>query len=484
MIHFKCQGCQQELAVPVELAGVSGPCPYCRTVITSPTLEERQPKIEATPLPPVQTAAESQSSLPVSQDPSPASQLGSSLPSKPQNDSTQAKVQEQSIDRPRPQWGELGNSNGGELGRIKGGESGRGTGKLASLIYALSALVIVGVCAIFFYSDQIREFLITHFESQRTEEKETFEERLKYKNDLEDLAPKPTPMEPKVDPKVSEVKEAPVEVTLAAKPLTETPKPPSDTMPAGGSAVKNEVVEVTIPRGEVNAPQSEIIVEASPEVADAVETIKKFCAAPTWEERAKFVQFEKEVRPMMNRFYEANTYESVKLSYIRLMYHEVSKEGDGKPHAVFHISGAGLNKPVPIMAEQHADGWKIDWLAFTEFSEELLERFMNDYVDSPTRFRVMIRRKAYFGDEKLRGKDSFEITPPVPGFEAYVFTEKDAEISKELNQTLPWNRPALAVIAELKWRREGELKWVELVSLPQLNWKNNGPDIPKAEKIE
>ncbi len=44
VINFLCPGCQASLSIPLEQAGVSGPCPLCATHVTSPPVEERPAK--------------------------------------------------------------------------------------------------------------------------------------------------------------------------------------------------------------------------------------------------------------------------------------------------------------------------------------------------------------------------------------------------------------------------------------------------------
>lgn len=39
LMQFDCSSCSSTLAIPVEFAGVTGPCPFCQAIITAPTIE-------------------------------------------------------------------------------------------------------------------------------------------------------------------------------------------------------------------------------------------------------------------------------------------------------------------------------------------------------------------------------------------------------------------------------------------------------------
>jgi len=75
------------------------------------------------------------------------------------------------------------------------------------------------------------------------------------------------------------------------------------------------------------------------------------------------------------------------------------------------------------MLESSADGWKVDWLTFTEFKDKLLLHFLEKWQDNPGRFHVMMRRTHYFDDDvpEKDKKYCIEISPPMPGFSGFVF---------------------------------------------------------------
>ena len=48
-LQFSCGYCQAQLAVPVALAGVTGPCPHCEKAITAPLPVERPCVVDPVP---------------------------------------------------------------------------------------------------------------------------------------------------------------------------------------------------------------------------------------------------------------------------------------------------------------------------------------------------------------------------------------------------------------------------------------------------
>ena len=48
-LQFSCGHCQAQLAVPVQFAGVTGPCPHCHENVTAPSLVERPKVVDPIP---------------------------------------------------------------------------------------------------------------------------------------------------------------------------------------------------------------------------------------------------------------------------------------------------------------------------------------------------------------------------------------------------------------------------------------------------
>jgi hypothetical protein len=215
-----------------------------------------------------------------------------------------------------------------------------------------------------------------------------------------------------------------------------------------------------------------------------------FFAAADWEARAAHVQTPGTIRPLMEQYYRENPEGPVSVRMIQLLRHDKAPASGGLPHCVFQVSGGDLKQPLPVMVEETPAGWKVDWLTFTEFKDDLLAKFMAGPQEEPKRFHVMIRKTHYFDDDvpNLDELICFEIQPPMPGYSAYVFARKGTELSRALEANLRWEMPKTAVVAELLWHSEGPRRWVELTAVPQYNWKKPDTSEPgqpsKAELVE
>ena len=264
---------------------------------------------------------------------------------------------------------------------------------------------------------------------------------------------------------------------------SEPPAPPAPTTPGPGGLVEVPPPNPTSPGPPVNVPPERLVAPAPPmavevpvEAMPAFEVLKLFMAAANWEERLKFVQAPQSMRPLMQGYYAAMPDGPLLVGRVNLLRHDKAPQ-TGPPHCVFQLGGGHLKKPLPIMVEQTPDGWKVDWLTFTEFKDDLLARFLETFQDEPKRFHVLVRRTHYFDDDvpMMEKKICVEVQSPSPPFVGSVFARKGTPVSVLLDRHLGWEVDQAAAVVELVWRKEGNYQWVELTHLPQFNWRNAAP---------
>lgn len=319
-----------------------------------------------------------------------------------------------------------------------------------------------------------------------------------------DTPPAPTPVAPQAEPPAaaSSVAKAPPPTSDPARlappqampptapPVTVLPPLPvtaEDRKSMDGPPASIRKSEQPVPLSP-NAAPPRIFENATPESQGAVDALKQFLAAPNWKERQKVVQTADKVRPLMEQYYHQNPDGPIAVRQIQLMRHDKAPNTGGPPHCVFQVSGGDLKQPLPVMVEEEGNNWKVDWLTFTEFKDELLQRFLESYQDEPKRFHVMMRRTHYFDDD-IPGLDKltcFEIQPPMPGFTGHVFARRATPLTHDLDRYVGWEVSKAAAIVEIQWRKEGSQQWVELTGVPQYNWRNPaaGPAPVKAELVE
>ncbi len=296
--------------------------------------------------------------------------------------------------------------------------------------------------------------------------------------------------EPVVDPPVR--KALPVEPSeTPMKPLKDQlPETLSPVPPVPRVATLPALVEVpAAPKGSealaASAEEKPVFIKASADAKPAAETLNRFFQAKTWQERLLLTQPQEKVRPLMERYYADNPDGPVRVSSIELIRFEKSPE-IGTPLCVFQVSGPDLSEPLPVMVESSPDGWKVDWLTFTEFKDKLLVRFLQKWQDDPARFHVMVRRTHYFDEDvpNLDKKHCFEMMPPTPGYSGFAFVPKGGSLAQTLDRSLGWEVTNVAAVVELRWRKQDKYQWVEITAVPQFNWRSTLPAIPVALPAE
>lgn len=278
--------------------------------------------------------------------------------------------------------------------------------------------------------------------------------------------------QPATPPEVAVLKQAPLPSA-----------PPSSTQPAAPSAA---LLEVPVKSSSATAPspaQSPISSgappthaieesEVPPEARPAVEALKKFLAAKNLDERLQHTLGADHMKALMTRYYTRASDGPVAVDRIQFVRIDPNPElGSGK-HCILSIENKTWEFPVPVMLEERPDGFKVDWLAFVEFKDRLLERFFQNYQEGRARFHVGILRTHYFDDgvPGLESKDAFRIMPAPPNsFQATAFLEKNSALAQELRTRIPWETHVWAVV-ELEWKKSGSQQWVELGAVPQMHW--------------
>lgn len=211
---------------------------------------------------------------------------------------------------------------------------------------------------------------------------------------------------------------------------------------------------------------------APPEAKPAVQALKQFLGASSLDVRLQHTLGAEHMKPLMERYYARAGDGPIVVDHIEFIRMDPNPElGSGK-HCIFSIENKAWEFPVPVMLEEQPDGFKVDWLAFVEFKDRLLEKFFQSYQEGPARFHVGIIRHHYFEDKvpNVDRKYAFRVSPAPPNsFQASVFLDKESNLAQELRVRLPWETHVWAVV-ELEWKKLGTQQWVELSAVPQMHW--------------
>ncbi|MBB5032075.1 hypothetical protein [Prosthecobacter vanneervenii] len=264
--------------------------------------------------------------------------------------------------------------------------------------------------------------------------------------------------------------------TAMANAATSTPTPTTPgallevpPTPTPNTAAANNPAVAPSGLGEAQAIEEEGIPPAAKPAADA---IKKFLAAKNLSERLQYTLGADLMKPLMERYYARSPEGPITVDRIQFVRMDPNPElGTGR-HCILSLENKTWEFPVPVMLEEKDDGFKVDWIAFVEFKDRMLEKFFQSYQEGKARFHVGIIRHHYFEDgvPNLDHKDVFRISPAPPNsFQASVFLDKDSPLAVELRTMLPWETHVWAVV-ELEWKKLGSQQWVELSAVPQMHW--------------
>ncbi len=230
-------------------------------------------------------------------------------------------------------------------------------------------------------------------------------------------------------------------------PVTE----PGDTTPASAKIIERGITKTSRP---------------------ALEALKCFLAAPTWQYRLRWVQKPDAVKAAMEKHYRKYTDGPIEVAHIEFIERYPAKSNT-PPYCMFEASGGVLKrKTLVLIEEKNKNECLVDWEAFVEFKDQLLWEFLIKPGSPPGKFRVMLRRKHYFDKDvpDINRKDAFELSQPGTDTTVNVFAVKGGSVAKVLSQQLAWG-DGIAVIVQLAWHGEAERGWVEIKSVPAFGWR-------------
>ena len=205
------------------------------------------------------------------------------------------------------------------------------------------------------------------------------------------------------------------------------------------------------------------------------EALASFLGATNWKERANYVQSPDRVTSLMEKYYSDNRDGPIYANTVTFQNSE-RVPGNDSMFFLFHITTDKVPEGFPVSVEETKDGMRIDWEAFTEFNDNLLFGFLNNYQEEPARFHVIMRRAHYFGPgvPNLEDKYAFRIEPPIPGYQGYAFVDRDDPIvQSELSYQLEWHAISYPIV-ELQWERNNDThqQYVAIKDIVQNNWRS------------
>ncbi len=446
LVSFSCYHCAAVLSIPEEQSGISGPCPYCGTIVTSPAQdavpvearEEFAPDTTAVANPAV-AAAE-----------------------KPLRDRFPSLLMsvEQTVLRPRPRH-------------------------VALKVAAGLALFAGGVAGVWKIWESDRPMAIAPSPEE----------------------PAPLPVVPRPRPAALAVAGEPAPDENDAESGSENEVPPIPPLSVPGVVIRDvsanmiaspavtastrgaalsfpdtPVVRaaspgVTVPAAPMSEEEKEIrrIVSTSGPLAAPGNALVRFLAAKNWQERLQYTLAPQKVKPLMEAYYKSHPDGPVVPEDVELTRMEPVEDDPGRHYFAFMVYFAGRAEGVPLSIEETTDGCRIEWTSFVEGKDMLLENFYSSWRREPGTFRVLIRRGHYFETDipNREGKIYFDINPPDRTGPYPLWLDKDSAVWKQDfagGDKLPWNQLAMMVL-KLQWVRTPKgVEYVRLVEVAADSW--------------
>ncbi|MBP7951205.1 MAG: hypothetical protein KA004_16255 [Verrucomicrobiales bacterium] len=506
--QFSCSECDALLSVPLEMAGITGPCPYCQSQITAPSanwvMQQLSPFGGTSPEVVSQVHARELSgpswTPPAPYDPYPqfAEVTQAAVGPAPALSGPEATAGHQH----RPDGSRWTSATGypaadGEVVPTHpqmepsiGARESMANGRPVALYLALVAGAVgLGVCAWFMVRGSSHPISADGSAQQ-------IAPALPVAGQEKPAAasPAPTAVAPaETKPSLEVVQETPPE--MPETPASEPPQAPPPSSAETGAAMEIRPAKVVVEDEGANEtsagsqekteekagvsgatgndPQPRMVADESL-LSEPRQILEQFLAAPNWRKRIAFCQHAELLQPEMENYYRTHADASVKTDSIDYLTSQPTPEGGYRFH-LFQVSPTG-GTGFPVSVEQTAGGFLVDWRSFVEFKDLLLPKFFEKYTEEIGTFRGVLRRAHYFGTDvpAQERKICFTIEPPVPGYTNHVWLDADNHrLLNKLGERKDWGVESHPVVA-LRWVKEkNDTAYVTLWDVAADNWRGD-----------
>lgn len=202
------------------------------------------------------------------------------------------------------------------------------------------------------------------------------------------------------------------------------------------------------------------------------QTLEAFLKAKTIDELLPLVADVEEIEPALRAHYKDGVREPIVVSEMTFDSSGLIPETNLK--AYMYWVTANLRR-IPVSVEETESGYKVDWVAFTQFLDMDIEKFIQEPGSRGGNFLAQLRRSHYFGNEYMPDINllyAFRVQSPVaPFLDTYVFLRKDNPAAEKIMAKYRWSTGYRPVV-ELKWvEPDGGKPWIELVQIVRHTWR-------------
>ncbi|RYD34864.1 MAG: hypothetical protein EOP86_09935 [Verrucomicrobiaceae bacterium] len=135
----------------------------------------------------------------------------------------------------------------------------------------------------------------------------------------------------------------------------------------------------------------------STKLGQARQVLEEFLAAKNWQERIQYSLSVKGLKESMAAHFKDRPDGPVPVEGISLL-DSGTIPGTSRGYFGFRVRVQGYPADIPTAVEESEDGsFRVDWVPFLESYEQRLREFFENPGHKPGQFRVVLRRRHYFG---------------------------------------------------------------------------------------
>lgn len=216
------------------------------------------------------------------------------------------------------------------------------------------------------------------------------------------------------------------------------------------------------------APTPPTTEESATAVAEA--TLKAFLDAPDWSSRASHVLYPETVRPLMEAHAATGNDGPTPFQSIDRKHSSIIEE-TGDRLFIFEVVTDSIPDGIPVAVMETKQGWRVDWLWFIEFRDNLFKKFTEGPVDQPATHRLIVgTATATEGEVENEFFASYDIEPPVGGTRRQAYVKKDSKAHEALKQATASGRYCAPTLEVVKRSAPDGRTYLEILRVIAGNW--------------
>ena len=267
---------------------------------------------------------------------------------------------------------------------------------------------------------------------------------------------------------------ADVAVVVDKKPGPKVPAMPDQIFRTPGQKPPTDPTQTSVRQETIEEPPPAIQFtdqELKQILKDPKRTLEAFLLAGNVEDLLNFVADRETVEKDIRAYYKNGKRTPINAQEVSF---DSSGVIDDTAMAVYLYRVTTSRKKLTVAVEETEGGYRVDWSAFTQFHDGLLEKFVRNPEAGSGNFYVILRRSHYFGNDVPDSDDLhvFRIQSPIPPYlSASVFLKRDNPNAKAILERYRWSTDYRPYV-KLKWAKseDGDPR-IELEEIIRHKWR-------------